>query len=155
MAKQLTCPQCGKLFQSWRKKQFCSERCRKMAENVRLRGLKADSGAMIPEAEKTENLDEQNQELARGVRGDEALRWEACNEVTRKLTRGREAIGWAMLVEGHGWFGRIGEVFSFGPSTRSRAERAVEARIRGEPFEKADDENTWRGTCWKLLSGST
>jgi hypothetical protein len=30
------CPICGKAFTPWRAKQFCSDRCRRRAENVRL-----------------------------------------------------------------------------------------------------------------------
>jgi hypothetical protein len=87
---------------------------------------------------------------------DEPYQWTACNEITQKLIRvgSPEAIGWAMLIEGHGWFGRIGKVFSFGPTTKTRAQHAVEANLKGEPFDKLEGENSWSGTCWKILSGS-
>ena len=83
----------------------------------------------------------------------------ACNEITQKLTRtgSPAAIGWAMLVEGHGWFGRVGgeRQFSFGPSTQSRSKAAVEAWLLGQPFDKVDNERTWSGTGWSLLSGTS
>src|SRR5215472_12731184 len=56
------CPNCGKRFTPWRSKQFCSERCRKQAENRRLRGDETASGAMIPDADKSQKKDQQNQE---------------------------------------------------------------------------------------------
>jgi hypothetical protein len=58
-----------------------------------------------------------------------------------------------MLVEGHGWFGRIGKDFSFGPTSMSRAQKAVEARLLGQLFDKLEGEKSWSGTCWCLLSG--
>jgi hypothetical protein len=45
-----------------------------------------------------------------------------------------------------GWFGRIGREFSFGPTTEVRAKAAVEAALRGEPFEKQDGERSRKGT---------
>jgi hypothetical protein len=59
-----------------------------------------------------------------------------------------------MLVEGHGWFGRIGKDFSFGPTSMPRAQKAVEARLLGQLFDKLEGEKSWSGTCWRLLSGS-
>lgn len=79
--------------------------------------------------------------------------WTACNEITDKLTYKGQAIGWTMNIEGKGWFGRVGKEMSFGPTSRSRARQAVEAFLRGEPFEKIDIEQSWRGDCWKLVSG--
>lgn len=86
----------------------------------------------------------------------EGFLWTACNEVTQKLTaKGSDKIiGMAMLIDGNGWFGRVGKDFSFGPTTRTRAQKAVEARLNGHPFEKIDFERSWAGTCWKLLGGS-
>ena len=49
-----TCPNCGKQFTPWRKKQFCSERCRKQSENRRLRGDKTPPG--YPPSQKPENI---------------------------------------------------------------------------------------------------
>jgi hypothetical protein len=80
--------------------------------------------------------------------------------VTQKLTRegSPNALGWAMLVEvatgREAWFGRIGEDFSFGPTTQARAKAAVEARLSGRPFEKHEDERSWSGSCFRLLGGS-
>jgi hypothetical protein len=68
------------------------------------------------------------------------------------------AIGWAILIEVEpgrdAWFGRIGKDFSFGPTTQARAKAAIEARLKGEPFEKLEGERSWSGSCWSLLGGS-
>ena len=181
--KQATCPQCGKRFTPWRAKKFCSERCRKRAENARGGRIKSDDGTVVADSDKTakrlqqmqawdtpsrgdgatlvadspkiETSPQQTQRVTNPFRGDEGFIWTACNEVTRKLTRAGspDAIGYAMLIDGHGWFGRIGKDFSFGPTTMSRAMKAVEARLMGQMFDKLEGENSWRGTCWKMLSG--
>jgi hypothetical protein len=110
---------------------------------------------MIPDAQNSEKNDEQNQEPTSALRGDEGAFWIACNEVADKFARGgSDAIGWAMLIEGRGWFGRVGKEMSFGPTTRHRARAAVEAYLRGEFFDKHEGEHSWRGDCWKLISGA-
>jgi hypothetical protein len=153
--RKLNCPQCGKQFTPWRGKTYCSEACRKRAENIRagrIRGDETDSEAMIPDAENPKKNDEQNQALARGRRGDEEAQWIAVNEVTDKFARkGGDAVGWTMLIEGKGWYGRVGKHMSFGPTTRTRARAAVEAFLRGEPFEKRGGEQSWRGDCMGVL----
>lgn len=153
MSKQ-ACLSCGKQFTSWRGKKYCSEACRKRAENWRLRGDKSSLKGMIPDAENAEKKDERNQKPSEAVRGDEihAANWFACNEVTDRLDLRGTAIGWTMLIEGKGWFGRVGKEMSFGPTTRARARRSVEAYLKGEPFEKDEDERSWRGGCWKLIA---
>ena len=155
--KKATCPQCGKRFQPWRAKRYCSERCRKQAENGRLRAVRGDEATPMAADPNSEILPKQTQALTRPLRGHEKFEWTACNEVTRKLTRAGSpnAVGWAMLIDGRGWFGRVsGEwEFSFGPSTMARAKAAVEAHLLGETFDKAEGERTWSGTCWWLLSG--
>lgn len=155
-AKLPTCPQCGKRFAPWRAKAYCSEPCRKKAQNVRLGYVRRDEATHVAASPNPETLAQQNRASPRTFRRDEGFEWTACNEVTRKLTRAGSpnAVGWAMLIDGHGWFGRIGRDFSFGPATQSRAKSAVEARLLGEPFDKVDDERSWSGTCWRLLSGS-
>jgi hypothetical protein len=140
--KKATCPQCGKRFQPWRAKRYCSEPCRKKAENGRLRAVRGDEATPIAADPNQVILPKQKQELTRPLRGHEEFEWTACNEVTRKLTRAGSpnAVGWAMLVDGHGWFGRVsGErEYSFGASTMARAKSAVEAHLLGEPFDKAE-----------------
>ena len=154
--KQSTCPQCGKQFTPWRRKKFCSEPCRRRAENARLGYLRGDEATHGAASDKIAKRLQRKQALRDFVRGDEGLEWTACNEVTRKLTAkgSPDAIGWAMLVEGQGWFGRIGKDFSFGPTNPSRVQKAVEARLRGQLFDKLEGEKSWPGTCWSLLSGS-
>jgi hypothetical protein len=78
--------------------------------------------------------------------------------VTDKLSKGEgsSAVGWAMNVEGKGWFGQVrgdprGE-FSFGPSTRARARAAVEAWLRHEPVEPQGDERVRRGSCDRIVN---
>jgi hypothetical protein len=91
---------------------------------------------------------------------DETHVWTACNEITHRLARnGRDstndhshAVAWAMLVEGLGWFGRIGEDWSFGPTSLRRAKEAVEAFLRGELFDKFDGERSWRGDCGRFVN---
>jgi hypothetical protein len=140
---ELACRTCGKLFTPWRGKIYCSEACRKRAENWRLRGDKSRSGTMIPDAQNIKKKDEQNQAPAEAVRGDEgqadkarAATWIACNEITDKFDHRGAAIGWTMKVEGLGWFGRVGKEMAFGPTTRERARLSVEAYLKGEPFSK-------------------
>jgi hypothetical protein len=86
MGSQITCPNCGKRFTPWRGKKFCSEACRKRAENRRLRGDETPLKAMMPDAQKSENFPQQNQQASETVRGDEspaasvrAATWVACN----------------------------------------------------------------------------
>jgi hypothetical protein len=126
--------------------------------------MKSGEATPIADSQKTENLIEQNQRIAETVRRDEPpdgslasivrnSTWIACNEVTDKLAKkSGDAIGWTMLIEGMGWFGRAGKEMSFGPTTRARARLSVEAYLRGEPFEKRDDERSWRGDCGSLIS---
>ena len=161
MAKsQSTCGACGKRFTSWRAKKFCSEPCRKKAENSRLRGSKSAFEGKIPDAENASTESLENRATPKALRGYGPPVWVACNEVTRKLTFGASptAVGWAMLAEvspgREVWFGRIGNDFSFGPTTQARAKAAVEARLLGHPFTKQDDERSWSETCWRLLGGS-
>lgn len=81
--KPITCPDCGRQFTPWRGKRFCSERCRKRSENKRVRGgLNGLPATTLPEGEKSQNLNEENQLLERAVRGDEACVWTAVNEVS-------------------------------------------------------------------------
>jgi hypothetical protein len=148
-----TCLQCGKRFTPWRGKTFCSERCRKQAQNRRLRRDETAQATPIADSQNPEKIDEQNQELAKALRRDEGAFWIACNEVTDKFARkGGDAIGWTMKIEGQGWFGRVGKEMSFGPTNRSRARSSVEAFLRGEPFEKHEDEHSWRGDCWRIVT---
>jgi hypothetical protein len=111
----------------------------------------------------------------KALRGDEP-RWEwiACNEVTRKLADhalpalytnphgafpsigSPQAVGWAMLIEGKGWFGRVRDErgdWSFGPSTLGRAQQAVRAYLRHEDFPKTETEKSWRSDAWRLVAG--
>jgi hypothetical protein len=110
---------------------------------------------MIPDAENSPSQPIDFIGRKFGLRGDGSFEWTACNEVTQKLTAkgSHDAVAWAMLVEGQGWYGRIGKEFSFGPSTVRRAEAAVEARLLGQMFDKLEGEKSWSGTCWRLLSG--
>lgn len=151
MTKQVTCANCGKLFTPWRQKSYCSERCRKRAENARLGGMKPLPATPLPGSEKLENLSQQNQRLAHPFRGDEGFEWTACNEVTQKLTRSSPAaVGWTMRMGSH-WYGRIGKDFAFGPTTLLRARQVVEARLMGQDFKKLEDEKSWSGDCWNLI----
>jgi hypothetical protein len=133
--KQLICPIDGRRFTSWRGKKYCSERCRKNAENARLGYVRGDEASLVADALKNQNKTKQYPPLARLGRGEETLVWIACNAVTSKLIRpgSDSALGWA-LKDGQGWFGKIGGGFSFGPSTRRRAQKAVLARLEGQPL---------------------
>ena len=126
-----------------------------IAENRRLRGDETLPKGMIPDAENSPSQPIDFIDRKFGLRGDGPFEWTACNEVTRKLTAkgSHDAVAWAMLVGGQGWYGRIGEEFLFGPSTVRRAEAAVEARLLGQMFDKLEGEKSWSGTCWRLLSG--
>jgi hypothetical protein len=80
-------------------KRFCSEHCRKAAQNRRLGYVRRDEATYVPAGKKSLNYIDENQQLKEPFRRDESFLWTACNEVTRKLTRGGStAIGWAMLV---------------------------------------------------------
>ena len=132
---QGVCPQCGGAFTPWRSKRFCSERCRKNAENARLGYVRGDEASLVADALKTQNKTQQYQPLARLARGEETFVWIACNAVTHKLIRpgSDSALGW-VLKDGQRWFGKISGGFSFGPSTRRRAQKAVLARLEGQPL---------------------
>jgi hypothetical protein len=165
MAGKRTCPNCGKAFQPWRAQRFCSERCRKAVENRRLRGSEPGKGNDTSDPLTASSLASTPDGIA-SMAGlsdatvDRPLVWLASNEVTHKLVHeGRDrALGWAMLIEGRGWFGRVRDDrghWSFGPSTLNRARLAVEAWLRREPFDKIGDERTWRGDCGALLCGAS
>jgi hypothetical protein len=164
VSQKITCPNCGKRFTPWRGKRYCSERCRKHAENQRLRGSESPAGIIPFAGENLPPESQGNRATPKAVRGDEPLIWVACNEVTWRLARGGRpatethchAAGWAMQIEGRGWYGRVRDDrgdWSFGPSTLTRARDAVEAYLRREPFEKTDNERSWSGDCGRLLVG--
>jgi hypothetical protein len=161
-----TCPSCGKQFTAWRGKEFCSEKCRKTAENRRLRGSKSAFEAMHHDTPKCsaegclQVIDnaEINGTVKDKLRGDETFVWTACNEATMKLTRGNSdrAIGWAMLV-GRNWIGRVRDDrgdWSFKANSKMRACQAVEAHINHAPFEPKEDEAAWRGDAMALVQTS-
>jgi hypothetical protein len=90
---------------------------------------------------------------------ERSFEWQAVNEVTDKLARESSptAIGWTTLIEGRGWFGRVRDEradWSFGPSTRPRARKAVEGWIEGTlaGFDKIEGEATWIGNCSRLVN---
>jgi hypothetical protein len=155
-----TCPQCGKRFKPWRAKQFCSEPCKRRAQNERAKAKKGPAATWVADDPNPEKLRQENQASPRTFSTYGPTAWTACNEATLKLTRegSSNAVGWAILCEvtpgRDAWFGRIGDDFSFGPTTKPRAKAAVEARLLGGPFEKVDGERSWSGTCWKMLGGS-
>jgi hypothetical protein len=121
--------------------------------------MKGTSGSTLPEGKKAPIFTQENQPLTDPFRRYEGFSWAACNEVTRKLTRegSSTAIGWAMMVEGKGWYGRVRDNrgdWSFGPATLSRALKAVEARIDHAPFEPQDDERAWGGDAMMVVAGA-
>jgi hypothetical protein len=62
-----------------------------------------------------------------------------------------------MMVEGKGWYGRVRDDrghWSFGPTSLSRALKAVEARINHAPFEPQDDERAWHGDAMTVVAGA-
>jgi hypothetical protein len=108
-------------------------------------------------------------------------KWVACNEITQRLARdGRastddhsHALGWAMRIERTvdvmpddpklsgqvvkgAWYGCVKDErgdWSFGPTTLARAQRAVEAYLKHEDFQKQESEKSWRGNCRDLVVG--
>jgi hypothetical protein len=129
-----------------------------------LRGDETAFKALVPEGENSDENSQQNQRAKVSVGGMVAPEdgafvarsadWIAINEITDKLQYKGTAVGWTMLIEGKGWFGRVGKEMSFGPTSRKRARDAVETYLRGQPFEKHEDERSWRGDCWTLISGA-
>jgi hypothetical protein len=168
-----TCLVCGKRFLSWRGKQYCSEAHRKIAENRRLRGDenrqqyqddKFSPGVQPHDIPESEKIAEENQPVTERLRGDESpayrvahAKWIACNDVTQKLDYKGRALGWLAYIEGRGWYGRIRDErgnLSYGPCRSiSRCQRAVEALIKHEPFDKVDNEASWRGDLGKIFTG--
>jgi hypothetical protein len=156
--KPIVCSVCGNQFLPWRKKEFCSERCRKRAQNRRLRA----EGADMPESPNSEKNHEQNQGVEDGVRRDESpafkvahANWIFSNDVTGKLDYQGKPLGWVMYADRPGcWFGRVRDdrgQWSFRAANRERAERAVEAWIRYEPIERREGERMWAGDCLGLI----
>ena len=156
--KKITCSVCGNQFLPWRQKEFCSERCRKRAENRRLRGVEAD----IPETQNSQKNLEENQGTTDPQRGDETpafkvahANWIFSNEITGKLDYQGRALGWVMYAyRPASWFGRVRDErgqWSFRAFNRDRAEKAVEARIRYEPFDAREDERMWNGDCSGII----
>jgi hypothetical protein len=159
---QANCIQCVKRFTPWRAKQFCSESCKRKAQNARAKAKNDPEATWVADDPNPENKPPENRATPKALSTYGPLEWIACNEATLKCIRegSAAAVGWAMLVEvtanRDAWFGRIGEDFAFGPTTRPRAKAAVEARLSGRPFDKHEDSNErmWAGTCWRLLGGS-
>jgi hypothetical protein len=175
--KPSTCPHCGKRFIPWRAKRYCSESCRKHAQNARLGyvggdpsvrhnranyraraqavlgGMNDPSCPITNEAQNPGNPHQGFQGLTADSRRDEEAYppwfWTACKEITVKLTRkgSPDAIAWVFQIRDRGWFMRIKPDLCFGPSTRMRAQKAAEATIMGVPFDKIGDERSWRGDC--------
>lgn len=154
----VTCSVCGNQFLPWRKKEFCSERCRKRAQNRRLRR----SEGFIPEPQNSEKIVEENQGPPDPMRRDETpafkvahANWIFSNEITGKLDYQGKALGWVMYADRPGcWFGRVRDErgpWSFRAASRDRAEKGVEARIRHEPIEARDNERVWAGDCLGLI----
>jgi hypothetical protein len=110
----------------------------------------------VPESQFPEKNSEQNQGVTKALWRYESLLWTACNEVTQKLSikGSTAAIGWAMQIEGRGWYGRVRDErgnWSFGPSTKSGAQHAVESWLRHEPIEPSEDEHAWSGDTRRIL----
>jgi hypothetical protein len=173
-SKQIVCaaPDCTNRFTPWRAKIYCTESCKRKAQNERIRthirgrsrGRNDLPATHIATTPKPEKLVQRNQTPAEGLStygpAPESLDWIACNEVTLKCVReGSTApLGWAILVETNpgreAWFGRISvrgangsdssgrSEFSFGPTTKPRAKAAVEARLTGRPFAKSEDKDS-------------
>ena len=154
MAEVVICPNCNKKFKQWRKKAYCSKRCADAVRQRRLRAYKQDSEAPLPDSLKVEKIDEQNQEaielMSRYELGGE---WVAVNEITQKLVKeGGTAVAWAIYIDREGgWFGRVGNDMSFGPTNLNRARNAVETYLRREPFKKRKGERSWRGNCMGII----
>ena len=158
--KERTCPNCGKTFVPWRAKRFCSEKCRKQAENRRLGSFRGDAATTLPDSRKFEKNTQINQGVTETVRGYEpverGLDWTACNEITHKLVKpGGEARGWVIYIAARrAWVGRVRDAdgeMSFGPTSLRRAQASVQAYLQREPFEKQGDERSWRGDCMAVL----
>lgn len=138
---------CGESFTPWRKKRFCSERCRKIAENRRLgyvRGDEPTSGYIGSQRHKNAEKTTDKSIVSTGIRGDGSpipgYVWIAHNPITRALVREQgkgAAVGWAMYVAGQGWLGKVRDErgdFSFGPATLPQVRKAVEAWAKHEPI---------------------
>jgi hypothetical protein len=71
--------------------------------------------------------------------------WQARGEHAWKLvsTSVPGALGWVIYREGHGWFGRLGNNFLFGPASLARAKAAVDARLRAKDFARLANERLW------------
>jgi hypothetical protein len=75
------------------------------------------------------------------------------NEVTRKLTRegSQTAIGWAMLVEDKGWYGRVRDErgdWSFGPATLARALKASRSQRTARTTVLRSTISVWLPAIW-------
>ena len=81
--EQTSCPNCGKLFTRWRGKTFCSEKCRKRAENKRLRGL-VDATAAVPAAPLKGFA---RKDALRGLRRDQTALCEPLTELAEGFKR--------------------------------------------------------------------
>lgn len=166
--KTLTCPNCGKQFSPWRSKKFCSERCRKQEQNRRLEYVRRDENSGQAhghhEGQNPQFSLQQNQQVMDGVRRYGAYRWVACNEITRKCVEEDhdKALGYAIHVNGiggvekPGWYGVIKDErgdYRFGPTSKARAELAVERRLQHAPMEDIrEDERQWIGEIYPTPS---
>jgi hypothetical protein len=79
---KVNCPQCGKLFTSWRGKRFCSEVCRKRDENKRRRAIDDARGEAAPPLTGFPRKD-----AIRALRGDETALVEPLAELAAGFTR--------------------------------------------------------------------
>jgi hypothetical protein len=148
------CPQCRASFAAWRAKRYCSEACRKRAQNLRLGYVRRSEAMPLPATLNPARKVQQKQASPRTFRRYEPLRWIDVNAVTRKAVQegSPEAVAWTIKAgaygwrEAEGWYGRIGKTFSFGPTTEARAKAAVEAALRGRPFSPRKGEILRQGT---------
>ena len=162
------CPICKTAFNplKGRAKRFCSERCRKIAENRR----RGDRATQVANPVFSAKISQQNQEPIEVFRGEvpsfeitenepifSRLMWVCHNEITYSIREriNSTALGWIMYIpRQRAWFGRVRDKrghYSFGPTIHSRARKAVEAWLRYEPIKLINGEKEWSGDCWHLL----
>jgi hypothetical protein len=102
----------------------------------------------------------------------ETIEWTSCNDVTRKATiagknANASALAYVIKIESpslrldrsvpahdDGWWGRVGDEFSFGPcTTPERAQAATEAFLRRDPLPAPRGNERYRkGNVWSLTT---
>jgi len=144
------CPSCGTSFTHWRKKTYCSDPCKRKAQNARAydRAKGTEKEAESNHQGTTLALRKITPRKAPENMGSKSRFSTYETPVFRKLDKwtwkatirgGEETVAWLMEVEGYGWFAKRkgeGSEWTYGPATLEEAKEAVKDFLRtGDSYD--------------------